>query len=89
VTFKCTNCQADDVGEMDPDRCGICGEFRKPYAVHFLTNRHGNKTRFSTFPEALAFYREHDGYALRNEERVGDGTEFDGLSAEEREQVEP
>jgi hypothetical protein len=58
----------------------------KVYSVHYAD---GATARFSTFPEALAFYRANDGYALRNEERVGDGTPFDGLTSDEREQVEP
>ncbi len=34
--FKCPHCLADDVGEMDPYRCGICGEDRRATAGGFL-----------------------------------------------------
>jgi hypothetical protein len=61
-------------------------------ATYLVYYRDGSKQRFAAneFSEAARFFREHGGYALRNEERACDGeSEFGGLTSEEREQVEP
>ena len=55
----------------------------RPYTVHGAKH----VSRHITFISALADYRTHDGYVLRNESEAIDDGEFSGLTDEERAMV--
>ena len=41
--FDCSECGAQNVGEMHPDRCGICGGMRPGSKLHQLTYDDGGR----------------------------------------------
>ena len=55
----------------------------RPYTVHGAKHA----SRHITFISALADYRMHDGYVLRNESEAIDDAPFGGLTDEEKAMV--